>query len=1158
MDFSFNTNYSDTRNPDFMGIANNFMKRDRTILVLFLILGLAGLWLFKEKEKTVFPTASVDLSINKTEILKIADDWTKKLGYIKDPLVKSIVFDNDEQSSNFLDYELGNAQADELMHSQIPIFYWDCKFRKPFDQETMEVQINPAGKLVAFTCSLANDKKIGSIDHSAAQDKAFEFVKENTGWNESDCKLVTDITTAQINRTDYKFTWENEKTEWHGAKLRADVEIAGNQLKGFDHYLKRPENWDRSYATMRTQNSLLENIAEIFFLSLYPITVFIFLQGLSRKNIRWRFVKWPTAILTLIFLADSFNNFPVLQAGYTPDISYKVYMLQSLLYPVLLTPFFAILIAIMAGAGEIVYRNLCPEKLALENIFTKAGLGSKEVRTGLIIGFAWFGISLGYQILYYWFGKNFHFWCPLEVDNYQALSTYCPWISAANLGAFASSNEEILYRVVMLGLTKLVVRRFWLANLLQAAAWGFMHSTYPQQPCYARGLELTIEGMLDGWLLSKFGLLPCVVAHYCFDAFACVTPLFSAPMWLKLSSILPFLPLLIATGGSLYLGKKSPVNEESLSNKTILTPELVPTQPEISSLDPVTKYQPLLKRSRWLLLAFSALSLTLVFSIRGHFDPIGHDAHPLQITRSQAVDKARAYLISKNFDLDGYEISTQLNDNIPQHEEIQYIFEQLGYAKTKSIVRTVTSSFTWNVRFVKPLTPTEYTCDIDEKGKLSGFTIERGEEEFGTNLTKDEARKIAEDFLKRDPEFCPFKLDDVSIDKKKHRTDYTFTFIVPKFKVGDAELKVGVDVIGDIPSDSFWSWDLPDKWKWERDKRSSREEILSVVSTITSVIGALAFIYWIVYLFRKNKVRWRNALLFGSVLALCNIINALNSLHALFSFYKNTYPLNTFYIISAIGGLLGMLFVFIGSVFCIAIVLAGSTETIKLRTKTILYETIIKFNKHLPLKIYRDMILDAIILSLAVTASFGMAELFSRALHFYFAHEVIATKPSTSLSNIANSFFGPLAIGSGLFLQIMSITIFTGLLIAICKYLRLTTYWRFVGASLLIYILCNLANRHWQDFVIDLIAGFMGLTISWFVVTKAFNRNILSFFIMIWLGYTFALSAELWKFGWPTFSTSVTAASALFLLPFVALFYVYVIPYIQSNKIGIGTSNNQK
>ena len=51
---------------------------------------------------------------------------------------------------------------------------------------------------------------------------------------------------------------------------------------------------------------------------------------------------------------------------------------------------------------------------------------------------------------------------------------------------------------------------------------------------------------------------------------------------------------------------------------------------------------------------------------------------------NKLVDKARAYLVSKRFDLTGYMVGTQLDDTIPGHEEIQYIFEQIGYAKTKN------------------------------------------------------------------------------------------------------------------------------------------------------------------------------------------------------------------------------------------------------------------------------------------------------------------------------------------------------------------------------------------------------------------------------------------------------------------------------------------
>ena len=41
--------------------------------------------------------------------------------------------------------------------------------------------------------------------------------------------------------------------------------------------------------------------------------------------------------------------------------------------------------------------------------------------------------------------------------------------------------------------------------------------------------------------------------------------------------------------------------------------------------------------------------------------------------------------------------------------------------------------------------------------------------------------------------------------KRKHRTDYTFTFKVPKYKVKDAEFKVAINVIGDVGSDNSWN-----------------------------------------------------------------------------------------------------------------------------------------------------------------------------------------------------------------------------------------------------------------------------------------------------------------------------------------------------------------
>ena len=203
-------------------------------------------------------------------------------------------------------------------------------------------------------------------------------------------------------------------------------------------------------------------------------------------------------------------------------------------------------ITVIVGAAERIYRLAFPEHLPWQKWFSLSALRSRYVLTALILGYATFGISIGYQICYYYLGSKIHFWCPLGVDKYQILTAVQPWFSAFTLGVFASGAEELLYRVIMLGFGQKLLKNFWLANILQAMAWGFMHSSYPQQPAYARGVELTIEGMFWGWILRRYGLLPCLVSHYLFDVFCDSIPLFSAQMLsLKISTLIPLLPFML-------------------------------------------------------------------------------------------------------------------------------------------------------------------------------------------------------------------------------------------------------------------------------------------------------------------------------------------------------------------------------------------------------------------------------------------------------------------------------------------------------------------------------------------------------------------------------------------------------------------------------------
>ncbi|HNA73238.1 MAG TPA: CPBP family intramembrane metalloprotease [Candidatus Obscuribacter sp.] len=315
---------------------------------------------------------------------------------------------------------------------------------------------------------------------------------------------------------------------------------------------------------------------------------------------------------------------------------------------------------LLFGGADVVYRHFYPGRVALENFLKPAGFFTREGSKALYIGYLVALVHLGWIVLYYLLGEKFSFWCPSGIDSVEVLSATVPFYSAVSLGLHAASQEETVARIVGLSLAWKATGRFWLANLFQAVIWAFMHSSYPQQPCFARGVELTVVGLFYGFVLRRYGLLPCFIGHYLLDAFLDVKPLLSVgpgQLWLWLSSFIPLVPFLLLFFLSLFVTRlraDSPqVDGETSVHETgdaALTNEAVSKSfgttvatatPVGDSVQDVYVYNGFSRRFRLIAGITSLVLLAITFFI--HLPTCGDDAR-CQIGREQAVTRARLIL----------------------------------------------------------------------------------------------------------------------------------------------------------------------------------------------------------------------------------------------------------------------------------------------------------------------------------------------------------------------------------------------------------------------------------------------------------------------------------------------------------------------------------
>src|SRR3989441_6729620 len=212
------------------------------------------------------------------------------------------------------------------------------------------------------------------------------------------------------------------------------------------------------------------------------------------------------------------NQWQFERAGYDMNDSYSTFVVLRLVLALISALATALMVTLVLPGGEPLYRAYQPDRMQLSKAFTLRGLRSKEFFSSAVVGLALAAAHIGFIVAFYMVGSNFGVWAPQDLNYSDAVNTSFPWIAGVAIGLMASTSEEFLFRLFAIPFVERVTKSRVLAVVLPAFSWSFLHSAYPQEPGYIRGIEVGIIGIVAGIVMLRWGIVATLIWHYTVDA----------------------------------------------------------------------------------------------------------------------------------------------------------------------------------------------------------------------------------------------------------------------------------------------------------------------------------------------------------------------------------------------------------------------------------------------------------------------------------------------------------------------------------------------------------------------------------------------------------------------------------------------------------------
>jgi membrane protease YdiL (CAAX protease family) len=889
------------------------------VMALTALVAVASLAFTLKYFARAFPEASLELRVNRDESARRAQQFLAARGFHLEGYRHAAVFTYDDEAKLYLERTQGLERMNQLTRGPVRLWRWSHRWFRPQQKEEFRADVTPAGEIAGFAHETAEDAPGANLDSLVARTIAESFLRDALKRNLDDLELLDMESTKRPARTDHFFTWKLKSVNLGDGSLRLEVEVDGNQVAAYREFIKVPEQWTRSYQQLRSRNNAAQIVDEVFWLVLSVVMLANLLMRLRDRDVPLRLCAGLGVTAAVLYFLSQANTFSLAEYSYPTTSSYASFVVSYFRDGLLSALGVGVGIFLVVAASEPAYREGLPHLMSLRSYFTWQGLRTRSFFMANVVGLGLTFFFFAYQVGFYLTANRLGAWAPSDVNFSDELNTRIPWVAVLFGGFLPAVLEEMQFRAFAVPFLKKITRSWALAVVLSAFNWGFLHSAYPNEPFFIRGVEVGLGGIIIGAVMLRFGILATLIWHYSVDAlYTAFLLLRSHNSYLVLSGGLTagimLIPLLLAAVA--YWRSGTFLEEAGLTNASVGVVR-APRAEAVKGTATLPAYEHL-PRGR----VAMAFILIAVF-ISTALIPVYRFGQGLRVrmTRSDALRLARAYLIAQHVPAASYHSVAWLQENVDARA-LQYLVEHRSLAQADQIYRQATRPLVWVVRYFRPLQKEEYLVFLDAaQGEVVDERHVMDEAAPGASLTPDQARHLAEQALIRRG-YSPdhFDLQESESEKRKARQDYT---LVWQAKPGDPRNVAGayywleVNIAGDQVVGFTRTFKLPEEWIRHYESTRLANAILLGIRLLLGggIFGGL--IVLLVRQVRRGSIRWRASLVVGALTAVLFALTELNALPIADQRYDTSIPLATFrlfesisfLVVSALAGLLIVLLV---------------------------------------------------------------------------------------------------------------------------------------------------------------------------------------------------------------------------------------------------------